>query len=254
MTPSGFEAADMWTWMSGLSGVNWQLLYHSFPRLMVGAGYTVCITFAALIIGTALGLTLAIMRLARRRIWRWPSLAYIEVFRDTPMLVQIFLFYFALFPKFQDILDLAGIEWLQGVNLRRAPAIYAGILTLGLNSAAYLAEIFRGGILSIDRGQNEAALSLGMSDYQSMRYVILPQAFTNSLPALGNEFITLTKDSSLVAMIAVPELLYRAMQIASNNYEYFTMYVGIAMVYFAMCFGASRLLAALEGRMRIGQR
>ncbi len=237
-----------------LTGINWELLWDERYNLLIGAGYSLYITFIALIIGMILGLALAIMRLSRHRAFRWPAFWYIEVFRDTPMMVQIFLFYFALFPKAQDILNLFGNDYLSSLQLHRAPAIYAGILTLGLNSAAYIAEIFRGGILSVDKGQREAALSLGMSESQAMIYIILPQALTNSLPSLGNEFITLIKDSSLVAMIAVPELLYRAQAIAGRTYEYYTLYMGILIIYFVVCFSLSLVLQKLENRMRAGQK
>ncbi|MCC8165722.1 MAG: amino acid ABC transporter permease, partial [Planctomycetes bacterium] len=129
-----------------------------------------------------------------------------------------------------------------------------GCIALGLNSGAYLGEIFRGGILSIDRGQREAALSLGMSEYQSMRYVVLPQALTNALPALGNEFVTLIKDSSLLSVISVNELTYRAQLVGGRRFEYFTMYIGIGLIYFVICFTLSRYLDRVEKKMRTGQK
>ncbi len=167
-------------------GVNWQVLWESRGQLADGAQMTLWVTVWAVAIGTALGLAVALMRLSRTRLLRVPSLVYVECFRNTPMLVQILLLYFGVFPQF---------------GLGKLPAIYAGITALGLNSGAYLGEIFRGGIQSIDRGQTEAALSLGLTRSQAMLHVVLPQALANALPSLGNEFITLIKDSSLLSTL-----------------------------------------------------
>lgn len=218
--------------------VNWGLIYNELPNLLQGAGNTLLITLFAVSIGVVLGLGIAIMRLSSRYWLSLPAAAYIEAFRGTPMLVQILLIWFGVFP-------------LLGMN--RAPAIAAGMVALGMNSGAYLGEIFRGGIQSIDKGQREAALSLGMSEYQVMRYVVLPQALANAIPAIGNEFITMIKDTSLVSVIAVSELTYRAMLVAARRYEYFTMYIGIALIYFVMTFTTSRVLALVERRLRAGQ-
>ena len=247
--------------------VNWELLHQEFGFLYGGARLTLVITFSALVIGVALGLVLAILRLSPRWWVNLPVTAYVEVFRGTPMLVQVLLFSQAIFPGIQDViehyqlmqwLDMSwtGISWmnLTWVNFRRMDTIYPGILALGLNSGAYLGEIFRGGILSIDRGQREAALSLGMRSHQVMWYVVLPQAFTNALPSIGNEFITLLKDSSLLSTIAVMELTYRGNAIASTNYEQFTAYVGIAVIYFSMTFPISRFLSWVEKRRRVGSK
>ena len=219
--------------------INWGLIYDELPNLLVGAWATLYITAISVTIGVAIGLVIAILRLSRRFWLRFPASAYVEAFRGTPMLVQILLIWFGVFPL---------------VGLNRAPAVLAGIVALGLNSGAYLGEIFRGGIQSIDKGQREAALSLGMTEPQVMGYVILPQALANALPSIGNEFITLIKDSSLVSAIAVSELTYTARLVAARDYEYFTMYVGIAMIYFVMTFTTSRVLAKLEKRLRVGHK
>lgn len=237
--------------------INWRLIYDQLPNLGEGASLTLFITSISVAIGVVVGLCIAMLRLSKRPWLRLPAVAYIEAFRGTPMLVQILLVYYGVFPGIQDVLDAIGvagwgINWLAAVDFRRVSAIYAGITALGLNSGAYLGEIFRGGIQSIDRGQREAALSLGMKEHQVMRYVILPQALANALPAIGNEFITMIKDSSLVSTIAVSELTYRAMLVAARRYEYFTMYVGIAMIYFIMTFTTSRILARVEKRLRVG--
>lgn len=219
--------------------INWNLIYTQFTNgnLATGAVMTLAITATAVSFGVVIGLAIAILRLSKKAWLRIPATVYVEAFRGTPMLVQILLFYFGIFPM---------------LGLSRVSAVWAGIVALGLNSGAYLGEIFRGGIQSIDRGQREAALSLGMKERQVMWYVVLPQALANALPAIGNEFITMIKDSSLVSVIAVSELTYRAMLVAARQYEYFTMYVGIAILYFVMTFTTSRLLAVLEKHLRRG--
>ncbi len=217
--------------------INWGLIYHELGNLSMGALYTIVISLCAVVFGIVLGLANAILRLSPRRWLYYPATVYLEAFRNTPMLVQILLLYYGVFP----LLGLSQVD-----------AIFVGIIALGLNSAAYLGEIFRGGILSIDRGQREAALSLGMGEYQAMRYVILPQALTNALPALGNEFVTLIKDSSLLSVISVAELTYRAQLVGGRKFEYFTMYIGIGLMYFVICFSLSRYLSRLEKKMRIG--
>ncbi len=219
--------------------VNWGVFWDARDQLADGVRMTLSVTACAVCIGTVLGLVVALLRLSRLRILRIPAQIYVECFRNTPMLVQILLFYYGIFPQ---------------IGLGKLPAVYAGIAALGLNSGAYLGEIFRGGIQSIDKGQTEAALSLGMRRWQVMLYVVLPQALANALPALGNEFITLIKDSSLLSTIAVAELTYTSGRVAARTYEYLTMYVGIGIMYFVMCFTAARLLSWMERRLRTGSK
>ena len=231
--------------------INWALLWTELPNLLAGAGLTLFITFVSLCVGTTLGLAVAILRLSRRAWLRLPAACYVEAFRGTPMLVQILLIHYGIIPGLQQDV-VARFDFLSSVNLIRISPVYSGIVALGLNSAAYLGEIFRGGIQSIDRGQREAALSLGMTEPQVMIHVVLPQALANALPSICNEFITLIKDSSLAAWIAVAELTYRAQLVGPRTLEYFTMYAGIAILYFIMTFATSRLLARLERRLRTG--
>ncbi|MCC8107930.1 MAG: amino acid ABC transporter permease [Planctomycetes bacterium] len=219
--------------------INWGLIYHELGNLGLGALYTIGISICATVLGVAIGLTNSILRLSSKAWLRLPATIYLEAFRNTPMLVQILLLFYGVFPM---------------LNLSHVHEIVVGCIALGLNSGAYLGEIFRGGILSIDRGQREAALSLGMSEYQSMRYIVLPQALTNALPALGNEFVTLIKDSSLLSVISVNELTYRAQLVGGRRFEYFTMYIGIGLIYFAICFTLSRYLDRVEKKMRTGQK
>lgn len=215
--------------------LNLQLIYSNLPYLFQGASISLWVTLWSVVLGIVIGLVVALGRLSSFRILRFISTAYVEFIRGTPLLVQIFLVYFAL-PQF-------------GIKL---PPIPAGILAIGVNSGAYTAEIFRAGIQSIDRGQSEAAKSQGMTYWQTMRYVILPQAFRRIIPPLGNEFVTLIKDSSLVAVISVHELTYRAGLVAARTYQYFSMYIATAIVYFVLTFALSKLLGLLERRLRAG--
>lgn len=233
--------------------MNWRLFYQELPNLLEGAGMTLFITAISLVIGVVLGLVIAIARLSPRAWLRLPASAYVAAFRGTPMMVQILLIHYAIIPGIQrDI--IAQFDFLAGINLVRMSPAYSGIIALGLNSGAYLGEIFRGGIQSIDRGQREAALSLGMTEVQVMTYVILPQALANALPSICNEFITLIKDSSLVSVIAVSELTYRANLVGPRTLEYGTMYMGIAIIYFVMTYSISWVLTILEKRLRVGHR
>jgi len=191
-------------------------------------------------LGITLGLVVALGRLSRVKPISAFSQAYIEFLRGTPMVVQIFIVYFGL-PRI-------------GIYL---PPMLSGVIALGLNSGAYLGEIFRAGIQSIDSGQTQAALSLGLKPAQVMRYVVLPQAFVRVLPAIGNEFVTLIKDSSLVSFIAVQELTYRSTLIASRTYDYFSMYMASALIYFVLTFiarGARFRPSYYRGCRCLGQR
>ncbi|CAE6496318.1 unnamed protein product [Rhizoctonia solani] len=163
-----------------------------FPLIMRGTLYTICISFASIILGSMLGLGVGLGKMSRFRILRWPMQAYINFFRGTPLLVQIFIVHFAFVPLVYG----------------KTNAIAAAVVALSLNAAAYTAEIYRAGIQSIDKGQTEAALSIGMTHWQAMRYVVLPQAIKRMIPAFGNEFIVLLKDSSLLTFITVPEIMY----------------------------------------------
>lgn len=163
---------------------------------------------------------------------RWLATAYVEFIRGTPMMVQVMFVYFGL-----------GLF----VNL---PALTSGIIAISLNSGAYVAEYIRGGINSVDVGQTEAARSLGMSNGETMRYVVLPQALKNIWPSLGNEFITLIKDSSIVSIIGVTELIYQSNIVRSDTYRGVAPIVVIMVLYFILTFTASRILNYFERRMQ----
>lgn len=206
----------------------------SFPFLLEGALRTLQITSLAVLIGLVIGTLVGMARLSKYKLLNYPATIYVEFFRGTPLLVQIFIIYF-------------GLPAL-GINIPRYPS---GIIALGINSGAYVSEIVRAGIQSISKGQTEAAKSLGMTYWQTMRYIILPQAFRNILPALGNEFIALTKDSSLVSVIAIRELLRSGQIVISRTYQSFAIYIAVAFIYFAITFTLSRIVRWTEKKVAI---
>jgi polar amino acid transport system substrate-binding protein len=182
--------------------------------------------------GTILGAFLALMKLAKSKFVRILATIYIEYVRGTPLLVQIFIVYFG-----------TGIL---GVDMSR---LAAGCIALALNSGAYVAEIIRAGITAVNKGQLEAARSLGMNQTQAMRFIIFPQAIKNILPALGNEFVTVIKESSVVSVIGVSELIFQAGNVQGASFKPFLPYVIVSLIYFVLTFTLSRLLGVAERRM-----
>jgi polar amino acid transport system permease protein len=213
------------------------ILIEIFPILLQGAWVTLYLTVSSLTIGLVIGLILGLMRISGNWILRAFSLCYVEFIRGTPLLMHLVIIYYAL-PSLHPSLNL--------------PAIVAGIVGMALNSAAYIAEIFRAGIQSISKGQMEAARSLGMTHLQAMTYVILPQAFRVSLPPLTNEFVALLKDSSLVSTLAVSELLRKGREMVAWKVNVFSPYVGVALLYLAMTLPMTKLARYLEKRVSAG--
>ncbi|CCI86065.1 glutamine ABC transporter substrate binding permease protein [Lactobacillus pasteurii DSM 23907 = CRBIP 24.76] len=203
------------------------------PYFIKGLGYTVIITIFSVLIGVILGTVFALMRLSNVKILHGLAVAYIEFIRGTPQMVQILFVYF-------------GVGYL----ISNLSAVVAGIIAIGLNSAAYVAEDIRSGIESIAKGQTEAARSLGLSQAKTYRYVIIPQALKNIWPALGNEFITLLKDSSLVSVIGVSELMYQTQLVQTSTYRGVLPLFIAMVIYFIMTFTLSRILNYFEKRMK----
>lgn len=211
---------------------------NSFPLLLVGAGVTIKITALSVALGVVIGLFVGIARISRLRILRVLAAVYVDFFRGTPLLVQIFLVYFAL----------------PVITGQRVDPFVAAIGSCGINSGAYVAEIFRAGIQSIDKGQMEAGRSLGMTWVQTMRYIIVPQAFKRVIPPLGNEFIALLKDSSLVSVIGFEELTRRGQLIIAKTYGSLEIWISVAVIYLAMTLTISRFVAYLERRYKTDDR
>lgn len=204
--------------------------------ILRGALVTVEVTAVALMLGCVLGLLVGIGRLnPRRRFIYGICTVYVTFIRGTPLLVQLFLLFFGL-PQFDILL----------------PAFVCGVLGLGVYSGAYVSEIVRGAIQSVDRGQMEAARSIGMSSAQAMRAIILPQAVVRMIPPLGNEFIALIKNSALVSLLTIHDLMHEGQKIISVSYRSLEVYLAIALVYLVLTSAASYLLHRLERNIRAG--
>lgn len=200
---------------------------------------TIKLTLCAVAIGISIGFIMGMGRIAKHALFRWPCNVYVEIVRGTPMLLQLYILYFGL-PQL--------ISMFMGMQLKPDPFI-VGMFGLGLNSAAYVAEIVRAGIQSIDKGQMEAARSLGLNHAQAMLSIILPQAFRVVLPPLGNEFIVLLKDSSLVSTFGYMELMRTAQILGTQHYSFFEPLMGAGAVYLVITFTISRLVNKLERRL-----
>ena len=185
--------------------------------------------------------------MSRNKVVKTISGAYIAVFRSTPMLVQLSIIYFGLF----GVISIPRVTILGFVDLSR---FIPGVVALALNSSAYVAEIFRAGILAVDAGQMEAARSLGLSKWQGMKLVVLPQAIKNVLPALANEVVTMVKESSICSMLGMAELMFGAKAVASTTYISLAPYTLAALIYFCINYPASKAIEAVERRMRRGDR
>jgi arginine/lysine/histidine/glutamine transport system substrate-binding/permease protein len=217
------------------SGLNWGQL---FRNLMRGAWVTILLTVFSFFFGLIGGALVAFALISPFKPLRVLCRIYVDFFRGTPMLVQLFMIYFGLPALFQGL----GFD----LSFNR---FFAAVLALSLNVAAYLAEILRGGIQSIDRGQWEAGESLAMNPIETMRYVVFPQAFRRILPPLGNEFITLIKDTSLAAVIGFEELFRQGQLTVATTYRAFEVYLAVAIVYLVMTSLASMVFKRLEARM-----
>ncbi len=207
-------------------------------RLPQGAIVTLLLTAFSVFFGMLGGTLIAMGLISKNKVLQWLLRIYVEFFRGTPMLVQLFIIYFGLPGLFKEM----GLQW----SLDRFPA---AIIALSLNVAAYLAEIIRGGIQSIDKGQWEACQSLGMNTLETMKEVIFPQALRRILPPLGNEFITLIKDTSLTAVIGFNELFREGQLIVATTYQAFEVYIVVALVYLALTVLSSIFFKNLENWM-----
>lgn len=206
--------------------------YYSY--FLNGTLTTLTISFFGVVFGTLIGVFLALMKLSHNKILKAIASTYIEVLRGTPLILQIYLVYYGL-PMVFTFLP--------------SSRLFLGTLAVLLNSAAYVAEIIRAGIQSIDKGQMEAGRSLGMSYGLTMKSIIIPQAFKNILPALGNEFIVLIKESAIISVIAVKDLMYNADTLRGITFKPFTPLIYAGIIYFIITFSLSKAIGALERRM-----
>ena len=224
--------------MAFVTGDRWKLYFS-------GLGMTLEIAFFAAILGMIIGTIVALMKLStnkkgKKTIWARIANAYIDVIRGTPSVLQLLIMWFVIWPA----LFPGSVRATDGNLIRCA------VLAFGINSGAYVAEIVRSGIMSIDKGQMEAGRSLGLNYVSTMRYIIIPQAFKNVLPALGNELITLLKETSIVTVIGLKDLTKGAMIIQANTYQALVPFLAIAVMYLALVMLLSWLLGKMERRLR----
>jgi polar amino acid transport system permease protein len=212
--------------------INFLILKDSFGNLLQGAALSLQIMFFALTIGIIGGTLLSLMLLYGNRVLRILAHTYVTIFRGTPMLVQLVTLFF-VFPSIGIII----------------PAFWSAVIAIGMNSIAYVSQIMRAGIQAVGRGQVEAAQTLGFSHNQIIRFIVLPQALRTIFPSLGNECITLIKDSSLASVIGVAELSHQGSIIMSRTYDALTAYAGVACIYLIMTSCVSLLLHIIERKM-----
>lgn len=210
-----------------------------------GVCNTLILALFTVLIGTLLGTLLALMRMSKVKPARWFATAYIEFIRGTPLMVQLMFIFYGL--------PMAGITFPDVPFIPNFSRFMAGIFAMSINSGAYVAEIIRSGIQAVDPGQAEAARSLGFTSKQTFTLVILPQAIKNILPALGNEFVTVIKESSIVSIIGIADLMYRTNGVIAITWLQLEGLAIAALLYFVMTFGTSRLIAFAERRMSYGK-
>ncbi|TYR82487.1 amino acid ABC transporter permease [Priestia megaterium] len=208
----------------------------SLPYILQGVWVTIQIVLASAIVGFALGTLLSLFKISRSKALIWIADIYTSIFRGTPLVLQLLLIYF-------------GLPQIVGFDIAPFPAAVAAF---GLNSAAYISEIIRAGILAVDKGQREAALALGIPYRRMMGQIIMPQALKNILPALMNEFITLTKESALVTVIGALDIMRRAYIVGGEKFAYFEPLLFAGLIYYIMVMGLTLLGKAVERRMRKG--
>jgi polar amino acid transport system substrate-binding protein len=206
-------------------------MWHYWKYFALGVEYTIGISAVSVVAGFLIGVLLAFMRLSKTKAIRALGTAYVEFVRGTPLMVQILFVYFGL-----------GVI----VNI---PAVVSGIIAVSLNSGAYVCEVIRGGILSVNKGQSEAARSLGLNAHDTMYSVILPQALKNIWPALGNEFVSLIKETSIVSIIGVSDMIYQLKIVQADTYRGVIPIVITMILYFILTFTISRILKHYEVKM-----
>lgn len=203
------------------------------PLLVRGTLFTIGISLVSILLGSLGGLLIGFAKMSKYKLLAWPSQGYINFFRGTPLYVQLLIVHFGLVP----FLTGSTNAWI------------SSILALSLNSAAYCAEIYRAGIQSIDKGQTEAAFSLGMGHWETMRHIILPQAIKRMIPAFGNEFIVLVKDSSLCAIVAAQEIMYWSNAMRGQYLRVWEPYLTAALIYFVLTYSLNKLLVYIERKV-----
>ena len=224
----------------------WKLITKYGHFFTEGLRNTLLIAIIAVVVGTVLGALMALMRMSRIAPLRWLATAYIEFFRGTPLMVQLMFIFYGL--------PMIGVSFPEISFIPDFSRFMAGIVAMSLNSCAYVAEVIRSGIQAVDPGQMEAARSLGFKKGEAMRIVVLPQAIRNILPALGNEFITVIKESSVVSVIGIADLMFRTNGVKAKTYNTLECLFVAALLYFVTTFFFSKLVSLTERRMAHGRK
>ena len=257
MTPNADPEKDFPWWLVILAVTGLWLLYEMLSDevyagalriLSKGLGVTLAVSVVAYLGACVIGLGLAVMGLSKHVVLRQAARLYIEVMRGVPIIVLLLYVAFVLVPGL-----VSGMNWLAGEDVLRTrdvPLLYRAVLALMLAYSAFLAEIFRAGLQAVDKGQVEAAMALGLNGWQRFRLVRFPQAFRLILPPLGNDFVAMVKDSSLVAVLGISDVAQLAKVTAAGNFRYFETYNVAAFLYLVMTIGLSLLLRRFEARMR----
>ena len=234
-------------WENPSSFFNFDFLPKYWFYFRQGILYTLLLSVVSVLLAVIPALLLALMRLSKNKFLRGLSGAYIAVFRSTPLLVQLSLVYFGLFSAIQ-------IPNVTLFGFLKLGTFIPCVTALALNSSAYVAEIFRAGILAVDAGQTEASRSLGLSSWQTMRLVVLPQAIKNILPTLANEVVTMVKESSICSTIGMMDLMWGAKNVAATTFISVGPYMVAALIYFCINYPAGKAIEAIERRMRRGDK
>ncbi|MBW2592564.1 MAG: amino acid ABC transporter permease [Deltaproteobacteria bacterium] len=232
-------------------GLDFKFMAKWLRFILTGLGFTLLVSVCAICLACVFSVLGALGRLSRNPILNGMATLYVSLIRGTPLLVQVYMWYLAL-PQIGGALQDLGLTGIQ--KYLTLPAIPAGIMALAVCYGAYMTETVRAGIQSIKIGQNEAAKALGMTDGQAMRRVIFPQALRVIIPPVSNEFIAMVKDSSLVSLMGVWELSFRAIKIGRRNFQSLEMLVLVAMIYWVMCIVLQTIQERIEKHMARGER
>jgi polar amino acid transport system permease protein len=232
-------------------GLDFKFMAKWLPFVLAGSGYTFLVAFLAISLACFLAVVGALGRLSKNPVFNSIATSYVSIIRGTPLLVQVYMWYLAL-PQVGKALEEFGIPGVQ--RLFTLPAVPAGILALGVCYGAYMTETVRAGIQSITIGQTEAAKALGMTSAQTMKRIIFPQALRVIIPPVSNEFIAMIKDSSLVSLMGVWELSYRAIKVGRRHFQSLEMLIMVALIYWLMCSLLQFAQEKIEKRLARGDR
>lgn len=260
MPPSPARDTDFPYWLVLLAGIGaylfWQVLSDGLyadvlAKLSQGIRITVFVTLVAFALATAMGLLLAVALLSRHLVLRQAARFYVEVVRGVPIIVLLLYVAFVFAPMLVAAANWAlGLIGAEPVRARDFTLLWRAIIALSVAYSAFVAEVFRAGLQAVDRGQIEAAQALGLTRWQTFRHITFPQAFRTILPPLGNDFVAMVKDSSLVSVLGVTDITQLGKVIAAGNFRYFETYNVAALIYLVMTIGLSLLLRRFEARMR----